>query len=160
MELYAAMVDNLDFHVGRMIDSLKAFGLYENTLIIFMSDNGANGGDFYNNSNPNYREFLHSTYQNTYENMGSDSSFVVYGTPWAHAGSAPFNRYKVFTTEGGIRAPLIISGKGVGRTNDINHSYLTLLDLAPTFYEIAGVNYPGKYNSDKILPLLGESMVS
>jgi len=160
MELYAAMVDNLDFHVGRMIDSLKAFGLYENTLIIFMSDNGAAGGDFYNNSNPNYREFLHSTYQNTYYNMGSDSSFVVYGTPWAHAGSAPFNRYKVFTTEGGIRAPLIISGKGVGKTNDINHSYLTLLDLAPTFYEIAGVNYPGKYNSDKILPLLGESMVS
>jgi arylsulfatase A-like enzyme len=159
MELYAAMVDNLDFHVGRMIDSLKAFGLYENTLIIFMSDNGADGGDVYNSGNPDFREFLQSTYQNTYENMGTDSSFVVYRAPWAHAGSAPFNRYKGFTTEGGIRAPLIISGKGVNKTADINHSYLTLLDLAPTFYEIAGVDYPGKYNSNSILPLLGESMV-
>jgi len=159
MELYAAMVNNLDFHVGRMIDSLKAFGLYENTLIIFMSDNGADGGDFYNNSNPDYREFLHATYQNTYQNMGTDSSFVVYRTPWAHAASAPFNRYKTFTTEGGIRAPMIIAGKGVS-TGKISHTYLTLLDLAPTFYEIARVDYPGKYSSNKILPLLGESLLS
>ncbi|UCE70286.1 MAG: arylsulfatase [Flavobacteriaceae bacterium] len=158
MELYAAMVDNLDFHVGRLIDSLKAFGLYENTLIIFMSDNGADGGDFYNNSRNS--EFLHKAYQNTYESMGSDSSFVVYGTPWAHAGMAPFNRYKTFTTEGGIRSPLLIAGPLVKETKVISHAYLTLLDLAPTFYEIARVEYPQQYGSDKISPLLGESMLS
>lgn len=160
MELYAAMVDNLDFHVGRLIDSLKAFDLYENTLVILVSDNGAAGEDFYNNVNPDYREFLHSAYENTFENMGTEHSFVVYRRPWAHAGSAPFNRYKGFTTEGGIRVPLIVSGKGVGKTNVIDHSYLTLLDLAPTFYELAGIQYPGNYVSDNILPLLGESMFS
>jgi arylsulfatase A-like enzyme len=158
MELYAGMVDNLDFHVGRMIDSLKSFGLYENTLIIFMSDNGADGSDFYNNSP--YSEFLHATYDNTYDNMGRESSFVVYGKPWAHAGMAPFNRYKTFTTEGGIRSPFLIAGPGVHKKREISHTYISLLDLAPTFYEIAGVVYPGKYDSDNISPLLGASLVS
>lgn len=157
MELYAAMVENLDFHVGRMLDSLKAFGLYENTLVIFMSDNGADGSDFYNSS-PN-SEFLHTAYKNTYENMGSDSSFVVYGPPWAHATMAPFNRYKTFTTEGGIRSPMLIAGPGVIGKKEISHAYLTLLDLAPTCYEIAGVTYPKSYGGNDVLPLLGESMM-
>ena len=158
MELYAAMVDNLDFHVGRLLDSLKNFGLYENTIIVFMSDNGADGSDIYNNSI--FSEFLQSAYNNTYESMGSDSSFVLHGPPWAQATMAPFNRYKTFTTEGGIRSPLLIAGPLVKKTDVISHAYLTLLDLAPTFYQMGGVEYPAEVENKEILPLLGESMVS
>ena len=68
MELYAAMVDNLDFHVGRLIQFLKDEGLYDNTLIVFMSDNGAAGEDFY--VTPPYSTFIAPRYDNRYENMG------------------------------------------------------------------------------------------
>jgi arylsulfatase A-like enzyme len=74
MELYAAMVDNLDDHVGQLIDYLKANDLYENTLIVFMSDNGAAGEDFYR-AGP-YAEFIQSHYDNRYENMGKPNSWV------------------------------------------------------------------------------------
>ena len=92
MQLYAAMVENLDRHVGKLIDHLKAAGLYKNTLIIFMSDNGAAGEDFFY-VGP-FRNFLQSHYDNSYENMGRPTSFISYGPQWAEAGSAPFSRYK------------------------------------------------------------------
>ncbi|HCM74878.1 MAG TPA: sulfatase [Cytophagales bacterium] len=106
MELYAAMVDNLDYHIGRIIHFLKAEGLYDNTLIVFMSDNGAAGNDFYNETWS--RDFIRKHYNNDYENMGKENSFVSYGPQWAQAGAAPFNRFKGYTTEGGIVSPIVI----------------------------------------------------
>lgn len=143
MELYAAMVDNLDDHVGRLVDYLKKNDLYHNTLIVFMSDNGAAGGDFYNGEPHNqYQEYIREHHDNAYENMGKASSWVSYGPAWAEAGSAPFQRYKGFTREGGIAAPMIVSGMGVAESGEKNAQYLTVMDLAPTFLEIAGVEYP------------------
>lgn len=150
MELYAAMVENLDRHVGRLVDYLRDNGMYENTLIVFMSDNGAAGEDFYNRGP--YRPFLRAHYDNSYENMGRPSSWVSYGPQWAEAGSAPFKRYKGFTTEGGVVAPMIMAGAGVEHSNEKSDIYLTVQDLAPTFLEIAGAAYP----EDKV-PMLGES---
>lgn len=157
MELYAAMIDNLDYHVGRLIQFLKAEGLYDNTIIIFMSDNGAANNDFYNE--PRFRDFIRSHYENTYENMGTVNSFVSYGPQWAQAGAAPFNRYKSFTTEGGMSAPFIISGKNIPSTGEIRDTYFTVMDLAPTFYELAGADYPGSLGTPKTKPLLGKSIV-
>lgn len=156
MELYAAMVSNLDGHVGRLVAYLKLHDLYDNTLIIFMSDNGAAAEDFYNDSNfGEYMEYTRAHYDNGYKNMGKPGSFISYGAPWAEAGSAPFQRYKGYTREGGITAPMIIAGTGVASAGRKNSVYLTVMDLAPTFLELAGVEYP---DDGSVQPPLGESM--
>lgn len=154
MELYAAMVENLDGHVGRLVDYLKQSGQYENTLIVFMADNGAAAEDFYNDGP--YQDYVQANYENTYETMGDPDSWVSYGRAWAEAGSAPFTRYKTYTSEGGISAPLIIAGNGVAAKDEINRSYLTVMDLAPTFIQIAGANYPA---GGDIQAMRGESLV-
>jgi arylsulfatase A-like enzyme len=154
MELYASMVQNLDFHVGRLVDYLKANGLYENTLIVFMSDNGAAAEDFFN-VGP-YRAYLQRHYDNAYQNMGRPTSWVSYGPQWAEAGSAPFSRYKGYTREGGIVAPLIAAGVGVEGGGEIRRSYLTVMDLAPTFLELAGADYP---SGGSVWPMLGQSIL-
>lgn len=157
MELYSAMVDNLDYHVGRLIQFLKVENLYDNTVIIFMSDNGAANNDFYNEAWS--RDFIRSRYTNTYENMGTAESFVSYGPQWAQAGAAPLNRFKTFTTEGGINTPFIICGKDIPNTGEIKDTYFTVLDLAPTFYELAGVEYPGTMGVKTVAPLPGTSIL-
>jgi len=157
MELYAAMVDNLDVHVARLIQVLKDEGLYENTVIIFMSDNGAAAEDFY--VQKPYSDFIRPRYNNRYENMGSPTSFVSYGPAWAKAGAAPFSHHKGYTTEGGTVAPLIIRWN-INRTRGIRNDYVTVMDIAPTVLEIAHAKYPGSRGSERTRPMLGESMVS
>lgn len=157
MELYAGMVENLDYNIGRIINYLKETGQYENTLIVFMSDNGAAAEDFYYNSN--YGPFLQENYADDYAEMGKANSYISYGPQWAEAGSSPFKYYKGFTTEGGINTPMIMAGPGVENHGTINDSFLTLLDLAPTFYELVGVSYPDKWKEKAVKPLLGVSLV-
>jgi arylsulfatase len=158
MELYAAMVDNLDDHVGRLIGYLKQVGLYDDTLIVFMSDNGAAGEDFYNGlPSVSFQEYLREHFDNSYEKMGTAASFVSYGPQWAEAGSAPFRRYKVYTLEGGIVAPMIVAGAGVVGRGAIDATYVTVMDLAPTFLEIAGAVYP---DDGSVRPMRGESMTA
>jgi arylsulfatase len=154
MELYAAMVENLDHHVGRLIDFLKANGLFDNTLIVFMSDNGPAGEDFYNRGG--YREFIRDRYDNAYENMGRPTSWVSYGPQWAEAGSPAFSRFKRYAREGGITAPFIVAGPPVTSRGAVSETYLTVMDLAPTFLELAGAKYPA---DGSVRPMLGESMV-
>ena len=154
MELYAALVENLDFHVGRLLQYLRDQALSENTLVIFMSDNGAAGEDFYT-TGPR-APFVSANYNNDYENMGRASSWVSLGPPWAEANSAPFRRYKTSTLQGGIVAPLIIAGAGVNYADVINDSYITVMDIAPTLIEVANGTYP---EDDAIAPMLGETML-
>jgi len=153
MELYAAMVENLDAHVGRLIAYLRQSGLYDNTQIVFMSDNGADGLDFYQRGP--YRDYIREHYANRFEDWGGPESFVSYDYPWAEAGSAPFKLYKSHASEGGITAPLIISGPVVARSDAISHTYLTLMDIAPTFIELAGASYP---DDGSVQSMRGESL--
>ena len=157
MELYSGMVDNLDYNIGRLITHLKEIGEYENTLIVFMSDNGAAAEDFYYSNG--YGPFLQENYSDEYADMGKVNSYISYGPQWAEAGSAPFKYYKGFTTEGGMNVPMIIAGPGVKNANSINDSFFTLLDLAPTFYELSGTSYPGQWNGKEVKPLLGASLL-
>ncbi len=157
MELYAGMVDNLDYNIGRLVDYLKDIGEFENTLIVFMSDNGAAAEDFYHNSY--YGPFIQAHFNEDYERMGEADSFISYGPQWAEAGSAPFSYFKGYTTEGGMIAPMIMSGPGLRRSNEIHHGFLTLMDLAPTFYEIAGARYPDRFLGQQTYPLKGKSLV-
>jgi arylsulfatase len=159
MELYAAMVENLDEHIGQLIKSLKQSGLYDNTIIVFMSDNGAAAEDFYNLPE-GFGPFIRQHYKNDYENMGKPSSFVSYGPQWAQAGAAPFKLFKYYSTEGGIVTPLIIAGKNVRKRSGFQHTFITVMDLAPTFFEIAGIKYPDVYNNRKVNAMLGESCLS
>lgn len=153
MQLYAAMVENLDHHVGRLVAHLRSSGRLDETFIVFMSDNGPAGLDFY--ASDAYRPFLREHYDNRYENMGRRSSWVSYGVPWAEAGSAPFSRIKSYTRQGGIVAPMIVAGPGVERRGEIVHSYVTVMDIAPTLLELAGASYP----TSDAKPMLGTSLV-
>ena len=157
MELYAGMVDNLDENIGRLINALKEIGEYENTLIVFMADNGAAAEDFYYRDG--FKELIQEYHTDAYEEMGKENSFISYGPQWAEAGSSPFRYFKGFATEGGMNVPLIIAGPGVAKSDIINHSFLTLLDLAPTFYELARTTYPEKWNGKAVKPLRGASLL-
>ena len=158
MELYAAMVENLDFHVGRLLAWLDETGEADNTLVVFMSDNGAASEDFFNAGS--FAEYIQASYSAAYEDMGRPGSWISYGLPWAEAGSAPFRRIKGHTMEGGMAAPMIVAGAGVEHRGEISHAYATVMDLAPTFLELAGARYPGAGDpgTPEVRPILGESM--
>ncbi|WP_297795734.1 arylsulfatase [uncultured Eudoraea sp.] len=157
MELYAGMVDNLDVNIGRLVDYLKDIGAYENTLIIFMSDNGAAGEDYYNN--PDIKPYINPYFNNDYETMGEANSLISYGPQWAEAGSSPFRYYKEYATNGGIIASMIISGPGVEQQNVISNNFLTVMDIAPTLYDLAEINYPRELNGNSLFPMKGQSFL-
>ncbi len=156
MELYAGMVDNLDVNIGRLIKYLKDAGKYENTLVVFLSDNGAAGNDFYDH--PYFRDFLQANYTDDYEQMGNKESFIFYGPQWAEAGAAPFKYFKEYTTQGGINSPMIIAGSGVNEKGSITKAFSSIQDLAPTFYDLAETEYPEFHQEKKVYPLKGKSM--
>ena len=153
MELYAGMIENLDFNVGRIINYLKKTDEYENTLIVFMSDNGAAAEDFYNN--PIYGPYLKDNFSVEYDDMGKENSFISLGTGWAEASSAPFKYFKGLPTQGGIVSPLIISGYGVSKKDYFSKKFITLLDIAPTLYDFGKIDF--KNNNFNLL-LQGSSL--
>jgi arylsulfatase len=157
MELYAGMVDNLDFNIGRLIQHLKDIGEYENTLIVFMSDNGAAAEDFYYHDN--FGPYIRKHFNDDYESMGRPNSFISYGPQWAEAGSSPFRYFKGFTTEGGMTAAMIITGPNIKRKNEIHHGFVTLMDIAPTFYQAANTKYPKTFENNEVYPLKGSSLI-
>jgi arylsulfatase A-like enzyme len=159
MEVYAAMLEYLDMSVGRIIDYLKKEGLYYNTLILFMSDNGANGAvatSYPGNADGKYL----SSFNNKMENRGLQNSYVEMGPGWAQASTAPFRLFKTFATEGGIKAPLMI--KMPGQTNNAggwSKSFVHVTDIMPTILELTGTSYPKQYKGKDIHPLIGKSMM-
>ncbi|MFH4967274.1 arylsulfatase [Gaetbulibacter sp. M240] len=157
MELYAGMVDNLDFNIGRLVEHLKSIGAFENTLIVVLSDNGAAAEDFYYHDY--FSPFLKEHFNDDYAHMGEPNSFISYGPQWAEAGSAPFKYFKGVTTEGGINTPMIMAGPGVALQNKIEDCLVTVMDLAPTFYDLAKTSYPDSINGKGIYPLKGISLV-
>lgn len=156
MAVYAGMVENLDINIGRILDYLRDSGQYENTLIVFMSDNGAAGEDYYNN--PEIRPYINPYYTDREEHMGQAESFISYGPQWAEAATGPFRYYKEYTTNGGVLAPLIITGPGVGRTADIEGDFATVMDIAPTLFEASGTEYPETWRGREVYPLRGASL--
>ena len=164
MELYAGMVENLDFHVGRLIDHLKQIGEYENTIFIVFGDNGAEGADLFKmiSGSPGSRDFLFAAmnWSQTHPNAwGEPHSYVAYGPMWAQVSMTPFSQYKAWMAEGGIRNALIVSGPSVKRPKgSINDGLMHVADIMPTLLEIAGADYPSKDKEGNALPpLIGKS---
>jgi arylsulfatase len=158
MEIYAAMVENTDFHMGRVLQFLRESGQLENTLVLFFSDNGANGMPMH--MYPGTDEaWVERNSDNRFENWGRRGSRIAQGPGWAQASVTPFRLFKGFIAEGGIRSPLIVSGPGVGRAGWIVSAVTHVMDLAPTFLEIAGASYPTEHGGNEIVPMRGVSLV-
>jgi arylsulfatase A-like enzyme len=163
MEIYAAMLANMDYHIGRVLDHLKAAGKLDNTVVIFFSDNGPEPTELATLVNsvmgPEGKKWFLANFDTKPENWGKPGSTVDYGPAWAQVGSTPFRLFKSYVAEGGIRSPLIIAGPGVKPAGDINGSFLHVMDIAPTLYELAGAEHPSKKPGSKIAPLQGKSLV-
>jgi arylsulfatase len=145
--------------IGRVFDYLKKEGMYDNTMIIFMSDNGANGqmASFYpGNEDGKYL----GSFNNAIENRGLQNSYVEMGPGWAQASTSPFRLFKTFTTEGGIKAPLIVKMPGANmEAGQWNKSFIHVTDIMPTILELTNSTYPEQYNGKNIHPLVGKSLM-
>jgi arylsulfatase A-like enzyme len=163
MELYAGMVENMDFHVGRLMDHLKKIGEYENTIFIVFGDNGAEGTELFKMiaGSPGSRDNLFATinWSQTHPNAwGDPGSYVGYGPMWAQVSMTPFSQYKGWMAEGGIRNALIVSGPAVKRPRgSVNHGLMHVADIMPTLLEIAGTSYPKTREGRELPPLMGTS---
>jgi arylsulfatase len=163
MELYAGMVEYLDFQVGRLIDHLKAIGEYENTIFIVFGDNGAEGTDLFAMvaGTSGTRDFLFGAinWSQTHPNAwGDPGSYVGYGPMWAQVSMTPFSQYKGWVGEGGIRNALIVTGPGINRPKgSVNHGLMHVADLMPTLLDIAGTGYPKAHEGRELPALLGRS---
>jgi len=156
MEVYAAMIDYMDNQIARIITFLEESGKMDNTMIVFISDNGANGGHIanYPGATP---EFV-ASHDNSLENMGLPNSLIDMGPDWASASMSPYRLFKSFTTEGGIIAPCVIKlPKSMGVSEKMIQSFAHISDLAPTFLELANVSHPSEQN-DAIPAMMGNSL--
>ncbi|GAB3414701.1 arylsulfatase [Massilia agilis] len=163
MELYAGMMENMDYHVGRLITHLKQIGEYDNTIFIVFGDNGAEGTDLFQmiTGKPGTRDFLFaaSKWSQTSPNAwGDPGSYVGYGAMWAQVSMTPFSQYKGWLAEGGIRNALIVSGPVVKRAKgSINRGLMHVADIMPTLLEVAGAAYPRTQDGRTLPPLIGKS---
>lgn len=157
MEIYAAMIEYVDYSIGRVIAELKRNGTYDNTLIVFMSDNGANPKEpsDYPGNTP---EGIARSYDNRSENYGKDGSFISLGKSWAETSNTPYSYYKQTTAEGGIRVPFLISGPGIAGHRTDTESVLHVTDVFPTMLDYAQVKRPSVHNGKELHPLYGKSM--
>jgi len=140
MEVYAAMADAMDFHVGRLVAHLKESGDYDNTVFVFLSDNGSEASDPY--SVLAGRLWLDWHYNKGIEQLGAKGAYSIIGPSWASAAASPLSTYKFYSGEGGIRVPLIISGAASMQRNQIFSGLAHINDIAPTLLELAQVARP------------------
>jgi arylsulfatase A-like enzyme len=158
MEIYAAMVSDLDIHVGKVIDYLKRTGQFDNTFIVFMSDNGAESTR--RDLQSPIRDHIGKEYDHSLQNMGRRTSYIMYGRNWASVSATPFNRHKATAFEGGVHVPAFVHYpkrvKGGTRSDSIG----TVADLLPTFLSLAGTQHPGtSYKGREVLPMQGVSLL-
>ena len=159
MAVYAGMVEAMDHHIERLMEYLEESGLYEDTVFVFVSDNGSTASDVANV--PAIRAWLPSSgYDTNYDTLGERGSYLSIGPGFGSAAAAPLAYYKFFAHEGGLRVPLIISGSSVvdpGRHTDAL-SFVT--DIAPTILEMTGVSAPeGEYEGRTVESMTGRSLL-
>ncbi len=160
MEIYAGMVYAMDYHTGRLLNYLRTTKELENTVVIFLSDNGAEGHDLDDTWPaklfPKIRARIDSSHDFSYEQMGKKNSYVLYGPNWARAGAPAFKHFKGFVSEGGIRVPAFIYYPRTIAAGVINHQPFHVKDLAPTILDFAGItNIHKKYSEGDYHPITG-----
>jgi arylsulfatase A-like enzyme len=146
MAVYAAMIEAVDTSVGTLVEGLRARGALDDTLIVFLSDNGGNA-----ESGPGGRV--------EGSPPGGPDSNLYLGMNWAALTTTPFRRFKHFTHEGGIATPLIAHWpQGIRRRNALEHQPGHLIDLMATIVDVTGATYPGEFKGSAIQPMEGVSL--
>ncbi len=151
MAIYAAQIEKMDAGIGRVLEELRRTGQDKDTIVIFLSDNGGDGDGQYDRFRT--RELNRPPY------LGGPQSFQSYGHGWGNLSDTPFRKFKSWLNEGGIAAPLIIAGPGVGLANgSVCHDPGHIVDLMPTLVDIGGASYPSVYKNRQIMPMEGVSL--
>ena len=145
MEVYAAMIDRLDQNIGRVLEALEVTGRRENTLIMFVSDNGASA------------EVVRL--EDDYGEIGTLTRWSSLGPRWANVSNTPFRYYKNYSYEGGINTPLIAHWPGKIAPGSFSSFPGHFIDIMATFVDITGAIYPEEFNGTAITPLQGESLL-
>ncbi|KAF2141487.1 uncharacterized protein K452DRAFT_351564 [Aplosporella prunicola CBS 121167] len=165
MEVFAAMVECIDANVGKVVDYLRETGELDNTFVCFLSDNGAEGAAYeaYPMVQGSMLQHLQKYYNNSLDNLGAGDSFIWYGPRWAQAATAPSRLYKAYTTEGGVRVPMVArfptGHQDASRAGTISDAFATVMDLAPTILDMAGIKHPApQYRGREVVPMRGASM--
>ncbi|WP_101756680.1 arylsulfatase [Oceanicoccus sp. KOV_DT_Chl] len=158
MEIYAAMIDYMDEQIGRVLSYLRQSNQYDNTIIIFMSDNGANGAP--NTTYPNQTGDYLASFDNSLENSGLTNSYVDMGAGWAQASMTPHRLFKSIVTEGGTLSPLVVKlpGKMINAGN-ISAEFTSIRDIMPTLLDLAGISPIHQINRRATLPLQGKTLL-
>ena len=181
MEVYAAMIDSMDQGIGRVVSSLKKNNEFDNTLIVFMQDNGGcqetigRRGDFKRPVAPSMRKIPHDeirldvipkqnragvpTLTGPGIMPGPEDTYIAYGLNWANVSNTPFREYKHFVHEGGISTPLIAHWPaGIKRHGELEHQPGHLIDIMATCVDLSEAEYPQKIGDNEIKPLQGVSL--
>jgi len=166
MEVYAAQIDRLDRNVGTILESLRRSGREQETLILFLADNGGCAenlppGRINNNSPKQARDGRPMRPGNDPSILpGGEDTFASYGVGWANASNTPFRRYKHWVHEGGIASPLIARWPGgIGGGGTVTHENGHIIDIMATCVDVAGTRYPDLHNREHITPMEGRSLV-
>jgi arylsulfatase len=154
MQIHAAMIEQMDRQIGRVLDRLEKDGRLANTYVIFFSDNGADGSNLDGPVRFRGRPLPPELgVDNSPANLGRGTSYVSYGPEWAEAGMTPATRFKGHIAQGGIRSPAIIAGPGVV-AGGVSHALAHVLDIPATVVTLAGQATPAAYAGRSLLPLL------
>ncbi len=180
MEVYAAMVDNMDRGIGRIVQALKKSGRFDNTLILYLQDNGGCSEAFGRKPRkhpaeprePMGRDELQTKMDPTHTRAGEPcmsgpgvmpgpaTTYIAYGRNWANVSNTPFREYKSHNHEGGISTPLIAHWpKGIAARNELRHRPGHLIDIMATCVDLSGAGYPDEYRGHRIQPMEGLSLV-
>ncbi len=149
MAIHAAMIDRMDREVGRVIDQLRAMGAFDNTLILFASDNGASAEIMVRHGG-----------HDSQAAPGSAATYLCLGPGFSSACNTPFRRHKTWVHEGGIATPLIAHWpKGIAAKNELRHTPAHVIDIVPTILALAGVAKPNPSNGESVPAGPGSSLV-
>ena len=158
MEVYAGMAEAMDFHVGRLVDYLRSTRQLDNTVFVFLSDNGPEGSDPY--ATLSGRLWLQMNYSRDAARLGEKGTYGVIGPGWATAAAGPLAGYKFYSNEGGIRVPLVIAGVPGVAAGSVQPAFTRVMDLTPTLLELAQlpVSVP-QWQGQPVEPVTGRSLL-
>lgn len=154
MAVTAGMLEAMDYHIGRYINYLKEKGLYENTVFVVTSDNGPDGGNFKGNAMMRKWQEKHG-YHSDIKRAGEKGYFGALGPEFALALASPFSFFKYYTGEGGVRTPLIVSGKNIP-SGERTNSFCFITDIVPTILELVGME---PRSNNLYAPITGKSLL-
>lgn len=163
-EVFAGFMEHADVQIGRLLQQLDALGKRENTIVIALSDNGAdslggpNGSYDHQRARTGNRPTVEENLARI-DDLGGPLAYNVYPSGWAMAGNTPFKRYKGNTYAGGVRAPLVIRWPaGIKASGETRQQFYHAVDLTPTLLDLLGVDVPNQVNGFEQIPLHGTSM--